>query len=125
MIIIIQVCQFLVDMCDVSVDSVCPVTQQTSLNQAALHAHSELLKYLLQAGASPKAVKGACTSPLLSAVCSGSWEITSILLGKGLDVEQEADENGYTPLMAAAHNGHIGVMELLLSRGELTDCLTD
>ena len=62
---------------------------------------------------------------MISAVEEGHWEVAELLLAEdaGASVDQ-TDGAGRTALMAAAAEGHLGVMELLLSKGadvKLTD----
>uniref|UniRef100_A0A914X836 Uncharacterized protein n=1 Tax=Plectus sambesii TaxID=2011161 RepID=A0A914X836_9BILA len=130
-----KVCEYLLDCADVSVETTDPVSGITALCAACSSAHSETVHFFLSRGAQigasrvqrpppPSRTEEAMgNSPLICAVASGSWDLVVSLLTRGLDVNEERTVDGFTPLMAAAHNGHIGVMELLLSRGALLDAV--
>lgn len=112
-----------------SVETADPVSGITALCAACSSAHSETVHFFLSRGAHIGATRPQLShqpartdeavgnSPLICAVASGSWDLVVSLLTRGLDVNEERTVDGFTPLMAAAYNGHIGVMELLLSRG--------
>ncbi len=130
-------CQFLLEVAEVSLDSPDPISGETAICLACSFAQADTVQYLLSCGAnlghrqqlpplplSPSVIRSPPAketppdqSALLCAVSGGSWEIVSGLLARGLDADGEPSEDGLTPLMAAAQHGHIGVMELLLSRG--------
>jgi hypothetical protein len=59
-------------------------------------------------------------SAVCAAVAGGSWEIVSMLLSRnGIDVQTERDAFGRPVLAVAARHAqqHVGIVELLLSRG--------
>jgi ankyrin repeat protein len=57
-------------------------------------------------------------SPLTLAACGGHVELANLLLERGANIE-EANDEGYTPLMEAAREGHEEMVALLLAHGEL------
>jgi ankyrin repeat protein len=50
--------------------------------------------------------------------CSGHVELAMLLLERGANIEEVNDE-GYTPLMEAAREGHEEMVALLLSQVQL------
>ncbi len=55
-------------------------------------------------------------SPLTLAACGGHTELAKLLIDRGANIEEVNDE-GYTPLMEAAREGHEDMVALLLSCG--------
>ena len=61
-------------------------------------------------------------SPLTLAACGGHIELANLLIERGANLEEVNDE-GYTPLMEAAREGHEEMVALLLAHG--TSCWLD
>ena len=56
------------------------------------------------------------TPALHHAVSSGHWPVTELLIKEGAQLDQ-TDSHGRTPLMAAAKEGHAGLVELIVNKG--------
>jgi ankyrin repeat protein len=80
----------------------------TPLIIAASIGDLELIKLLLDKGADINAASGDDT-PLMQAAGGGKLEVVKLLISRGADVNLEASE-GFTPLKAAASQGHFDVV---------------
>ena len=135
----LQVVQFLLEMCDVPIDA--PIVRRqvdddadetdagspptvdvrtTALAAACEHARADTVRYLLSNGAGHVRRAPADQSTLCAAIAGGAWEIVSMILSRGVDVAAERDQFGRPVAVVAAKYGHqhVGILELLLSRGE-------
>ncbi|MGY5125471.1 ankyrin repeat domain-containing protein [Streptomyces nigrescens] len=92
---------------------------ETPLYLAAVSGQSDIVRLLLEAGASPdtesRGQPGSEGLPLCAAACWGHEEVVRALLAHGADPDlREDDGTTYTPLMWAASNGHHRTAQLLL-----------
>ncbi|KAI6188270.1 hypothetical protein M3Y98_00336700 [Aphelenchoides besseyi] len=110
----IELCRYVLDKTDVVVD----------LNKAVLIAccsgKQSTIQFLCSRGAKiaydQKCQEGK--SALICAVHSGSWDIVlSVLNNSQTDINTDTSVEGWTPLMVASINGHVGLIDLLLNRG--------
>ncbi len=84
---------------------------------ACLNDHTEIMKTLLDAGANPDTTFNEKNDPiLLYAAVNGRAEAVNVLLGMDADVNKVNTE-GKTPLMGAAHEGHIEILDHLIKAG--------
>ncbi|XP_033105680.1 protein TANC1-like isoform X2 [Anneissia japonica] len=118
-----DVCQFLLDLNDVSyghcfvnVNQTDTLLGETPLTAACTNGRVEVCKFLLKRGANVRTRNQGLMSPLICAVRKGHWEVVDILLFNHAGLE-EMDKHGRTPLMIAAGEGHVAVLEILLSKG--------
>ena len=82
---------------------------------------ADVVKSLLDAGASPNAVDSDDEwRPIHYAARDGYKEIVELLLDRGSDVDPKTT-SGNTPLSLAAGNGFSGIVELLILRGASID----
>lgn len=98
-----------------------------ALQDAAYGGSKAIVEKLLHEGASvnAKGIHMPFGNALWAAACEGHMDIAKLLLDKGADIEAEGpgvgDGNGVstlsTPLQVAARHGHLGTLELLISRG--------
>ncbi|WP_028974034.1 ankyrin repeat domain-containing protein [Spirochaeta cellobiosiphila] len=96
----------------------------TPLVYAASKCQTELINYLISKGANPNAIGGFDQSyPIHRAITNWDWvskkdrlETVKALLDGGADLEA-IDNDGYSPLMAAAGFGCLEVVQEILKRG--------
>ncbi|XP_022255135.1 protein TANC2-like [Limulus polyphemus] len=110
-----SVCEFLLDMSEVRVNTQDDLMGQTPLTTACFAGHIEVCDMLLRRGASLSLPNCQGEPPLICAVVAGYWEVVEFLLSHKAELEQ-TDSKGRTALMVAAKEGHLGILELLLSK---------
>jgi len=96
------------------------------LATCAHHRSVEIMALLLEGGADPRIMvrqRGQADEPLLShIICERiiakrpAAEFATLLVGRGADIDG-ADREGTTPLMIAAYDGDIALLETLIRRG--------
>jgi ankyrin repeat protein len=97
----------------------------TPLHLAAFFGQAETARVLIQAGAPVNAVSRNAMKvmPLHSAAAARRDEVARMLIEARADVNA-TQEGGYTPLHAAAQNGDVELIDLLLDRGARLDART-
>ena len=94
-----------------------PLYFQTAVTAACLHGRKEAAHFLLEVGADVSLPNNKSFPPLLCAAKSGRWEIADALITVGAELEAP-DKFGRTSAMIAAGEGHSGVLNLLLDKGQ-------
>lgn len=87
--------------------------RDTAISLAALQGHSGCIKLLVKAGALVNPEEGNW-SPLNYAAFAGHTDVAAYLIEQGAKVDARAP-NSMTSLMLAARNGHMEVVQLLLT----------
>ncbi|KFQ83404.1 Ankyrin repeat and SOCS box protein 3 [Phoenicopterus ruber ruber] len=87
-----------------------------SLHQASFQGCTEIMKILLEKGASKECEDDFGITPLFVAAQYGKLESLRLLVSHGADVNCQAKDRA-TPLLIAAQEGHAECVELLLSKG--------
>lgn len=88
-----------------------------SLHDAARNGNTETVKRLIAEGADIQAIDSeTALTPLVEAALAGDREIVVLLIEKGADPAGR-DGKGFTALHAAAHMGHVDIVELLIDQG--------
>ncbi|KAL6797851.1 ankyrin [Trichoderma sp. SZMC 28013] len=97
----------------------------TPITLAASFGHANIVKKLVEHGASCTALTSFGWSPISVACCRGSLGVAKLLLdeygvsmevGRGADVMAKA-VGGWSPITLAATNGHLDIVNLLLAYG--------
>ncbi|KAJ8525408.1 hypothetical protein ON010_g15706 [Phytophthora cinnamomi] len=96
----------------------------TPLIAAAQYGHLDVVRLLLERGASIELTRSGGSTALITAAYEGHCDIVRLLLEKGADTEKSYDV-GYRALTSAAQYGHIDVVEALLGGGAAIDAVSD
>lgn len=96
------------------------VRNDTAIHIATINGHTELVRYLLEAGTPVDIGDNENTSPLGCAAIYGHREIAELLLDHGADVNLP-DDNGNTPLRWAVYNVQSELASLFIDRGAELD----
>ncbi|KAI1704211.1 ankyrin repeats (3 copies) domain-containing protein [Ditylenchus destructor] len=114
----VQICRYLLDCTDAVIDT------SSAMCVACANGQSEVVQFLLSRGATLSPTQNwNGKSALICAVESGSWDLVVNVLNNtlvDLNTHQSEEENP-TPLMVAARNGHVGLVDLLINRGAALD----
>ncbi|NXY47197.1 ASB3 protein, partial [Ceuthmochares aereus] len=87
-----------------------------SLHEASFQGYTEIMKILLEKGASKECKDSFGITPLFVAAQYGKLESLRLLVSHGAEVNCQAKDKA-TPLLIAAQEGHTECVELLLSKG--------
>lgn len=94
--------------------------KQTPLMYACRAGHSEVVRQLLNLGASVKAISARGRTPLFEAIEFCRDEVVDLLLSNlDIDLNLIPEKIQYTALMLAVEVGHPATVKLLLKRAEL------
>ena len=96
---------------------------ETPLMIASLAGQGEIVNYLLQRGAVIDARNTSGLSSLHAAAYAGHTDIVKLLVAKGADVNDDANDFGVTPLHLASEENHIGTVQVLLRQGADTSAI--
>lgn len=101
-------------------------TGMTPLQKAAMYGYTEMVKFLLNVGAtvdrtdqdyaSTKGQHGFNTTALMFAAQGGHTDVVEILIKHGADVNHQ-DSRRWTALMTSSKNGYKDTVDLLLKHG--------
>lgn len=91
--------------------------QHTALHVACYHGHDEIIRILFAAGANSETRSNKGETPLHHACLAGKHATVKLLLDTYRVDPNARMDGGITPLMLAAHHGHMENIELLLAAG--------
>ncbi|MBF2760247.1 MAG: molecular chaperone DnaK [Ectothiorhodospiraceae bacterium AqS1] len=90
----------------------------TPLHLAANNDHADAICALLKVGANPNSRDDDGGMPLHQSAINGGVNAAKALINAGADLNAEMVRNGgWTPLIIAIKEGHIGVIDLLINAG--------
>jgi len=90
--------------------------QTSPLMMAVDNKHLHVAEYLLQHGADIQLDNKYGYTPLMQAVMRNDAKMVNLLLDKGAKIDQKNFYTELTPLMMAADNGSLEMVELLMAR---------
>ena len=93
----------------------------SALHSAAMNGHFEIVKLLIEAGASVNIQTNGGWTPLCGAAENGHFKVVQFLLQAGADVNMK-DNHGATAVHYAASNGdHLDIVKLLLQEESINN----
>jgi ankyrin repeat protein len=87
---------------------------ESALITASALGYTEMVAFLLDRGANPKAAADDGQTALTMAAYHGYGQIVAMLLRSGADVDSAENRYGYTALAMACKEGHLDTVRLLL-----------
>ncbi len=95
-----------------------PAIGFTPIAISIIRENQEMFNILFEAGADITTIDKQENTLLHHAAMSNQHEIAEILLSKeSIDLEHRRDQFGFTPLLTAAFEGHVEMVELLIAHG--------
>lgn len=115
-----DVVEYLVERCNADVEQPGSVTFDGETIEgapplwcAAAAGHTQIVKLLVEKGASVNSVTKTNSTPLRAACFDGHYEIVKYLVEHGADIEV-ANRHGHTCLMIACYKGHLKIAKYLI-----------
>ena len=100
----------------------------TPLHGAIAHCNAIIVGQLLQYGANANAITKSGVSPLIAVMecdVDDKKEMCTLLLKHGADPNKQEFKHGITPLYAAAQNGEVDCVKILLASGAKPNVVVD
>lgn len=114
----VEICDYLLDMAEVQINTIDnDLTGHTALTAACANGRVKVCEKLLKRGASTLVLNLKGEPPLICAVSEGQWEVVELIIAHNQNTIEQTDNLGKTSLMLASAEGHLGILELLLSNG--------
>ena len=111
----IELAHYLLTKCDVDVNEVAVDDGDTALHAACQKSDRAIVELLLGHGANVHAKRKNANMPIHLAAASGNTYVVEQSLAKGVDVDVVGRD--VTPLLMACQEGHIDIIELLITNG--------
>lgn len=80
--------------------------------------YSEIMSYLLKAGADPNAKNVDGIDPLIHAIMEENVDAVRLLLDSGFDLKRSKTKNGLSPLEVAKRKGNKEILEILKRKAQ-------